>query len=66
MATHCHRATPGAGERTREVHGEHVRWCSPDEIATLIALDERARKIARSRRVSGAEILQSAGSADCK
>jgi hypothetical protein len=55
-------STPAARERANiVVHGNDVLWFSPDEVATLIALDERAKKIAavksafpRGRRLSDA------------
>lgn len=34
---------PAAAERVREVYGDGVIWFSPDEIATLVELHERAK-----------------------
>jgi hypothetical protein len=61
------RLTPARQLRTnpqlvaRDLYGDAVLWFSPDEIATLVALDERAKKIAdvkaafpRGRRLSDA------------
>jgi hypothetical protein len=51
-------ATPAAGERARELHGEGVLWFSPDELATIVALDLRAKKVAAVKAMfPGAEIV---------
>lgn len=50
-------ATPEARDRARELYGEGVLWFSPDEVATVIALDLRAKKVADIKRAfPGAEI----------
>ena len=52
-------ANPEAAERAGQAH-RFAKWLSPDEIATLIALDERAKKIAAVKAVfPGAEIVGS-------
>jgi hypothetical protein len=46
-----------ACERVRERHGDDVRWFSPDEVAAMVAMEPRFRKIAEvKRRFPGAEI----------
>ena len=50
-------ATPAAGEFARQQH-PLAKWFSPDEVATLIAMDERAQKIAAVKAsFPGAEII---------
>jgi hypothetical protein len=52
-------ANPEAAERAGQAH-RFAKWLSPDEIATLIALDDRAMKIADVKAVfPGAEIVGS-------
>jgi hypothetical protein len=47
-------------ERVRELHGDAVQWFSPDEIATIIAMDARFNALADVKRVfPGAEIVNS-------
>jgi hypothetical protein len=42
----------------REMHGDAVIWFSPDEVATIVALDARAKKIVAVKAVfPGAEIV---------
>jgi hypothetical protein len=49
-------ATPAAGKRARELH-RFAKCFTPDEIAMIIALDERAKKIAAVKAAfPGAEI----------
>jgi hypothetical protein len=52
-------STPAARERANIVlQGNDALWFSPDEIATLVALDERAKKIADVKAAfPGAEIV---------
>jgi hypothetical protein len=52
-------------ERVGELHGDAVQWFSPDEIATIIAMDARFKKIADVKRVfPGAEINNVEAKAD--
>ena len=45
--------------RVHELFGGAVQWFSPDEVATIIAMDERFRALANVKRVfPGAEINQ--------
>ena len=45
--------------RVHELFGNAVQWFSPDEVATIIAMDERFRALANVKRVfPGAEINQ--------
>jgi len=51
-------AVPSARDRVRDLYGDAVIWFSPDEVATLIAMDERAQKIAAVKAsFPGAEII---------
>lgn len=59
-------ATPAAGEHARAQGGHRfAKWFSPDEIATIIALDARAMKIAEVKAAfPGAEIMEVNNDAD--
>jgi hypothetical protein len=50
-------STPAAAEHARQNGHRFATWLSPDEIAALMALDERAKKIAACKAAfPGAEI----------
>jgi hypothetical protein len=45
-------------DRLQELYGDSVQWFSPDEIATIIAMDARFKQLADVKRVfPGAEIV---------
>lgn len=51
-------SVPAAAERAREQGHRFAKWFSPDEIAALIGLDARAKKIADVKAFfPGAEII---------
>jgi hypothetical protein len=51
-------SVPAAAERAREQGHRFAKWFSPDEIATIIGLDARAKKIADVKAFfPGAEII---------
>ncbi|MCK1671074.1 hypothetical protein [Bradyrhizobium sp. 150] len=58
-------SVPAAAERAREQGHRFAKWFSPDEIATIIGLDARAKKIAAVKAAfPGAEITGVTGDDD--
>jgi hypothetical protein len=58
-------SVPAAAERAREQGHRFAKWFSPDEIATIIGLDARAKKIADVKAAfPGAEIMGVTGDDD--
>lgn len=46
-------------ERVNELYGNTVQWFSPDEVATLVAMDTRLKALAEVKRVfPGAQITR--------
>jgi hypothetical protein len=45
-------------DRVQELHGDDVQWFSPDEVAAIIEMDARFKKIAEAKSVfPGVEIV---------